>query len=210
MNYELIKVCGMRDADNIRAVEALGIDWLGLIFAPKSSRYVAERPAYLPTRCKRVGVFVNASLEEVTEHIAAFGLDLVQLHGSESPAYIADLRQATSVSVIKVFSIATADDLVQTQAYEGLVDYFLFDTKGQLAGGNGTQFDWSVLSEYRGNTPFLLSGGIGPDDAARVSAFDHPKCIGIDLNSRFETAPALKDITLLKSFLEQINKKEHE
>lgn len=121
MNYELIKVCGMRDADNIRAVEALGIDWLGLIFAPKSSRYVAERPAYLPTRCKRVGVFVNASLEEVTEHIAAFGLDLVQLHGSESPAYIADLRQATSVSVIKVFSIATADDLVQTQAYEGLV-----------------------------------------------------------------------------------------
>lgn len=202
----IVKVCGMREAENIRAVEALGVDWMGFIFWEHSSRNVCQRPAYLPTRTKRVGVFVDAPLDVVCQHVEAFGLDVVQLHGSESPAYLHDLRTALAgaVLIVKAFSIATRDDLLQTSLYEGLADYFLFDTKAQLVGGNGRKFDWAVLAHYDGSTPFLLSGGIGPDDAARLSAFSHPRLAGIDLNSRFEISPALKNVELLKQFLYDI------
>ena len=202
----MIKVCGMREAENIRAVEALGIDLMGFIFWPKSKRYVSERPAYLPTQCKRVGVFVNASIEEIMQKVQDYALDYIQLHGSESPEYAQRLRSVygDSVAVIKAFNIATKEDLEATKPYEGLADYFLFDTKAQLPGGSGRQFDWSVLADYVGETPFLLSGGLGPDDAERVKAFNHPKCVGIDLNSKFEVEPALKDIQKLKTFLEQL------
>ena len=202
----MIKVCGMREAENIRAVEALGIDLMGFIFWPKSSRYVNERPAYLPTQCKRVGVFVNASIEEIMQKVQDYALDYIQLHGSESPEYAQRLRSVygDSVAVIKAFNIATKEDLEATKSYEDLADYFLFDTKAQLPGGSGQQFDWSMLADYVGETPFLLSGGIGPDDAERVKAFNHPKCVGIDLNSKFEVEPALKDIQKLKTFLEQL------
>ena len=202
----MIKVCGMREAENIRAVEALGIDLMGFIFWPKSSRYVNERPAYLPTQCKRVGVFVNASIEEIMQKVQDYALDYIQLHGSESPEYAQRLRSVygDSVAVIKAFNIATKEDLEATKSYEGLADYFLFDTKAQLPGGSGQQFDWSVLADYVGETPFLLSGGIGPDDAESVKAFHHPKCVGFDLNSKFEIEPALKDIQKLKTFLEQL------
>ncbi len=202
----IVKVCGMREAENIRAVEALGVDWMGFIFWEHSSRCVCQRPAYLPTRAKRVGVFVDASLDVVCQHVEAFGLDVVQLHGSESPTYLHDLRNALAgdVLIVKAFSIATRDDLLQTSLYEGLADFFLFDTKAQLVGGNGRKFDWAVLAHYNGSTPFLLSGGIGPDDASRLSAFSHPRLAGIDLNSRFEAAPALKNVELLKQFLYDI------
>ena len=201
----MIKVCGMRESENIRKVEALGIDLMGFIFWPKSSRYVNERPAYLPTQCKRVGVFVNEDIDKV-KHIAEdYALDFIQLHGSESPEQISHLSPlASHLSIIKAFNIATKEDLKATKPYEGIVDYFLFDTKAQLPGGTGKQFDWSVLANYIGNTPFLLSGGIGPDDAERVKAFHHPKCVGFDLNSKFEIEPALKDIQKLKTFLEQL------
>ena len=202
----IVKVCGMREAENIRAVEALGVDWMGFIFWEHSSRNVCQRPAYLPTQAKRVGVFVDAPLDVVCQHVEAFGLDVVQLHGSESPAFLHDLRKALAgdVLIVKAFSIATRDDLLPTSLYEGLADYFLFDTKAQLVGGNGRKFDWSVLAHYDGSTPFLLSGGIGPDDASRLSAFSHPRLAGIDLNSRFEAAPALKNVELLKQFLYDI------
>ena len=195
----------MRESENIRKVEALGIDLMGFIFWPKSSRYVNERPAYLPTQCKRVGVFVNEDIDKV-KHIAEdYALDFIQLHGSESPEQISHLSPlASHLSIIKAFNIATKEDLKATKPYEGIVDYFLFDTKAQLPGGTGKQFDWSVLANYIGNTPFLLSGGIGPDDAERVKAFNHPKCVGYDLNSKFEVEPALKDIQKLKTFLEQL------
>ena len=199
----IVKVCGMRDAENIRAVEALGIDMMGFIFWPKSSRYVSERPAYLPTSCQRVGVFVDESIDKVMQYAAAFQLDVIQLHGGESPEYVSRLK---GLKVIKAFNIATADDLKQVKLYEGLADCFLFDAKGRSVGGNGTQFDWDVLQGYTGKTPFLLSGGIGPDDAGRVTDFEHPRCIGIDLNSRFETAPGLKDVNKLKAFLEKVKK----
>ncbi|MBR0268610.1 MAG: phosphoribosylanthranilate isomerase [Prevotella sp.] len=202
----IVKVCGMREAENIRAVEALGVDWMGFIFWEHSSRCVSQRPAYLPTRAKRVGVFVDAPLDVVCQHVETFGLDVVQLHGSESPAYLHNLRNALAgaVLIVKAFSIATRDDLLQTSLYEGLADFFLFDTKAQLVGGNGRKFDWTVLAHYVGSTPFLLSGGIGPDDASRLSAFSHPRLAGIDLNSRFEISPALKNVELLKQFLYDI------
>lgn len=199
----IIKVCGMRESDNIRAVEQLGIDWLGFIFWPDSSRYVAAPPAYLPQRAKRVGVFVDASRDEVLQHVADYQLDIIQLHGHESHDYVQALRTDVPL-IIKAFNIATSSDLEKAKPYEGLVNYLLFDAKGKSVGGNGTQFDWSVLNAYHGQTPFLLSGGIGPDDAERVKAFRHPKCIGIDLNSRFETKPALKDIQKLTTFLTQL------
>lgn len=203
MNCELIKVCGMRDAENIREVEALGIDMMGFIFYPKSSRYVSERPKYLPTKCKRVGVFVDATIEDIRQHIADYSLDIIQLHGHESPDFIRQLRAlcGDSIAIIKAFNIATKEDLEATAPYVGLVDYFLFDTKGPSAGGNGEKFDWSVLDAYNGDTPFLLSGGIGPDDAERILDYHHSKCIGIDLNSRFEIEPGIKDIVKIKTFL---------
>jgi phosphoribosylanthranilate isomerase len=196
----------MREAENIRAVEALGIDLMGFIFWPKSKRYVSERPAYLPTQCKRVGVFVNEDIETIKRITEDYALDYIQLHGSESPEYAQRLRSVygDSVAVIKAFNIATKEDLEATKPYEGLADYFLFDTKAQLPGGSGQQFDWSVLADYVGETPFLLSGGIGPDDAGRVKAFNHPKCVGIDLNSKFEVEPALKDVNQLKDFISNL------
>ena len=214
----IIKVCGMREAENIREVEKISIlhslqakrasssaqfsiNWMGFIFWPKSSRYVSRKPDYLPTNCKRVGVFVDEDIEKV-KHIADdYALDYIQLHGHESPEYAAQLK---GMHLIKAFNIATKEDLEATKPYEGLVDYFLFDTKGKSVGGNGEKFDWTVLDAYQGDTPFLLSGGIGPDDAERVKTFHHPKCIGIDLNSRFETAPAIKDINKLKEFIKTV------
>ena len=199
----------MRDAENIRQTNALGIDMMGFIFWPKSSRYVSSRPAYMPQKVKKVGVFVNEDIETIKQIAEDYALDYIQLHGSESPLEAKELRDW---KVIKAFNIMTSEDLKQTEAYEGCVNYFLFDTRkpskeagGWLPpGGTGEKFDWSVLEAYHGDTPFLLSGGIGPDDTERVKAFHHPKCIGIDLNSRFEIEPGLKDINKLKQFIENI------
>ena len=200
----IIKVCGMREADNIRKIEALGIDLIGFIFWPKSSRYVSERPAYLPTQCKRVGVFVDEDIETV-KHIAdEYALDYIQLHGHESPEYCIQLQ---GFHLIKAISVSSRDDIATYKAYEGFVDYLLFDTKCTSVGGSGQQFDWSILDSYDGSLPFMLSGGIGPHDASLINAFHHPRCIGIDLNSRFETAPGLKDVDALRKFLEELNRK---
>lgn len=204
----------MREAENIREVEALGKEFsilssqfsiymMGFIFWPRSSRYVSERPAYLPQKAKRVGVFVNEDLEQLRHLAEDFALDIIQLHGSESPEYAQQLRDW---KVIKAFNIATKEDFEATKPYEGIADYFLFDTKGKSVGGNGEKFNWSLLADYVGETPFLLSGGIGPDDAARIKAFHHPRCIGIDLNSRFECSPGVKDIQKLSTFLKNVSR----
>ena len=222
----IIKVCGMRDAENIREVERLSTEmsmlnpqwaiyWMGFIFWPKSSRYVSKRPAYLPQKTKKVGVFVDATIDDIKQKVQEYGLDIIQLHGHESPEFVKELSlhystrpyrvgAESGVFLIKAFNIATKEDFEATKPYEGLVNYFLFDAKAQLPGGNGQQFDWSVLADYVGETPFLLSGGIGPDNAERVKVFHHPCCIGIDLNSRFEIAPALKDTNKLKEFFEKL------
>ena len=197
----IIKVCGMREEQNISDLEKLDIDWMGMIFWSGSKRYVSRPPSRLPQRVKKVGVFVDASLDDIRQHVSDYQLDIIQLHGHETPAFLEALKPLT---LIKAFNIADASDLQKTKAYEGIADYFLFDTKGKIVGGNGEKFDWTVLTAYEGATPFLLSGGIGPDDVQKVKQFHHHKCIGIDLNSRFESAPGLKDIVQLQTFIKQI------
>ena len=205
----IIKVCGMRDPENIRAVEQAGPDWMGFIFWPGSKRYVAAPPAYLPTACKRVGVFVDATLDDILLRVQQCRLDLVQLHGHESPVFCRQLKTALrTTSLIKSIGIATAEDLRVTADYADVADYFLFDTKSPQYGGTGQRFDWNILAAYEGTTPFLLSGGIDSSDLPRLgewfrggSASGAAKCIGIDLNSRFEKAPGIKDAALLRIFI---------
>jgi len=221
MEKMIIKVCGMRDGENIRHVAELGVDWIGMIFWPKSPRNVTMIPTHagiIPDRgtdignfkAKRVGVFVDEMAQNIITRVVNFQLDLIQLHGHETPTLIRNLRRTLDpdirpgVKFIKAISVESCDDIATYRDYEDCVDCFLFDTKCQTVGGSGEQFDWNVLEAYDGDVPFLLSGGIGPDDAERVRNFHHPKCIGIDLNSRFETEPAIKDITKLKQFLEQL------
>lgn len=199
----IIKVCGMREADNIRAVEAAGPDWMGFIFYPRSPRCVTEVPGYLPHHCRRVGVFVNAETTHIEDKARQWHLDLIQLHGDESPQQCRDLK-AHGLCVIRAFRVAAPHDLSATADYSDCCDYFLFDTPTKDFGGSGRQFDWQLLNHYTGTTPFLLSGGLGPGDIAALQSFRHPACCGIDLNSRFETAPALKDAAALKDFIQHI------
>jgi phosphoribosylanthranilate isomerase len=215
----------MRDPQNIAEVSKLGIDMMGFIFWPKSPRYVSQissRAGIIPDRVdddmldgrkadvKYVGVFVDDMPQNIVTRVVNYELDIVQLHGSESPVMIDNLRRTLDpdihpgIQIMKALSIASEEDLKRYQDYVGHVDYFLFDTKTPLVGGSGKQFDWSILEDYDGDVPFLLSGGIGPDDVARVKAFHHPKMLGIDLNSRFETAPAVKDVEQLRSFVNEL------
>lgn len=200
----LIKVCGMTDATNIRAVEALGVDWMGFVFYARSPRCVTRLPDYLPNRARRVGVFVNRPMEEVIEIARQYRLDYLQLHGKESPAYCHRLKER-GYKLIKAFSIAQKEDFPEADTYEA--DYYLFDTKTIGYGGSGRQFDWQLLDHYHGTTPFLLSGGIGPDTAEPVSSFRHPLWAGIDLNSKFEIRPGLKDVDKLRTFITQFKEK---
>lgn len=204
----ICKVCGMREPRNIRAIEALRPDWMGFILWAGSPRYVSAPPAYLPTSpVRRVGVFVNASHEEILRQVLAFRLDILQLHGSESPLYCRQLGRFLSdtglppLKFVKVFNISCAFDLAAASDYYGTVDYFLFDTRSPMPGGSGHQFDWNILRAYNGPIPFLLSGGIGPDDLLRLREYHHPRCVGFDLNSRFEIEPGLKDPALLATFI---------
>lgn len=199
----IIKVCGMTQATNIREVESLGVDWMGFIFHPRSPRYVGERPGYLPRKAKRVGVFVNDSLEHIRQRREEFGLHLIQLHGDEPPAFCREV-QALGVGVIKAIPVAGPCDLEATLSYEGSCDYLLFDTKTQQRGGSGIPFDWQLLQAYQGRTPFLLSGGIGPDSLQALRHLQHPQWAGIDLNSRFESTPGLKEPSLLNNFLNEL------
>ena len=243
-----VKVCGMRDANNIRAVSQLGVDMIGFIFYPKSPRYVqmlssmagiipdyseerfknlrpqAEKSEILegsvtttetsdatPTKLPaRVGVFVDDMPQNIVTRVYNYHLDYIQLHGNEPRETIENLRATLDpdiqpgIKIIKAISVSSAEDIQKYKEYVGAVDLFLFDTKCKTVGGSGEQFDWQVLEHYDGETPFLLSGGIGPEDVNRVKAFHHPKCIGIDLNSKFEIEPALKDVEKLKDFLEKL------
>lgn len=203
----IVKVCGMRDAANIRQLdEALIADWMGFIFFEKSSRNVTTIPDYLPRNSKRVGVFVNESIKVILERKNSFSLDIIQLHGHESSDYCRELRNELpdDVQIIKMIQVESVEDLQSTANYEGIIDYFLFETKCQSYGGSGKQFDWDILCNYKGATPFLITGGITASDAGKVRTFTHKKFAGIDLNSKFEVAPAMKDITLLKNFINEL------
>lgn len=204
INGKIIKVCGMREAENIRDVEALqDVDMLGFIFYPKSPRYVYELPAYLPLNAHRVGVFVNEDKEVVKMYADRFGLGYVQLHGNESPEYCRTLH-STGLKIIKAFSIARPKDLKDVDNYEEVCDLFLFDTKCEQYGGSGNQFDWDILQSYNGRVPFLLSGGINLYSANALKEFKHPNLAGYDLNSRFELKPGEKDTERIRTFLNEL------
>ena len=195
----------MTDASNIRQVAETGVDWIGMIFWQPSSRCCHDPGVAqtIPEGIQRVGVFVDEEVETIVRRTEECGLNRVQLHGRETATSIRQLRQRLpqGVEIIKAISIHTLDDLALAKAYEPLADYLLFDTKCETVGGSGRQFDWSILNHYQGQRPFLLSGGIGPDDARRLAAFSHPQLAGYDLNSRFETAPGIKNVEALQRFL---------
>lgn len=212
----------MRDADNIRDISALGVDMIGLIFYPPSPRYVQQFssgagiiPDYAPDMGKtplRVGVFVDDMPQNIVTRVYNYKLDYIQLHGNEPRETLENLRATIDpdikpkIKIIKAISVSSAEDIKKYKEYVGAADLFLFDTKCKTVGGSGEQFDWQVLQAYDGDVPFLLSGGIGPDDAERIKNFHHPKCLGIDLNSKFEIEPALKDVEKLKQFLVKVKK----
>lgn len=203
----VVKVCGMREATNIRSVEALGIDLMGFIFWEKSKRNVYRIPDYLPKHCKRVGVFVNASKEEILRKVSEFSLHFIQLHGNESPGFLLDLRQSLvsqglqDVGIIRMVAVHSENDARQAAEWDGIADLLLFETPSTGFGGSGHSFNWNSLSAYHGVTPFLLSGGIGMGSLENLRAFHHPKWLGIDLNSRFELSPSVKDVEQLQIFL---------
>lgn len=207
----LIKVCGLRDPENIRQVAAIqGVNLVGLIFYPRSPRYVdseeTAKAVSVLTTVKVAGVFVNETPEEVVRKAAQYHLCFIQLHGSETPEYLSALRTLLPVGtkLIKAFSIKKEEDLLQASGYETHCEYLLFDTPTTGYGGSGRSFDWNILQYYTGATPFLLSGGIGPDSLTTLRHFHHRLWAGIDLNSRFESAPAMKDTERLSGFIQNI------
>ncbi|MFC4222175.1 phosphoribosylanthranilate isomerase [Flagellimonas marina] len=227
-----LKICGMHH--NPTDVAQLQPDYLGFIFWEPSSRYFKGVMPQLPKSIKKVGVFVDATVEEVLEKVAQYHLDTVQLHGKESPEYCLELKEnflsfraqsrkkkvvpldgvsttldLTNLEIIKVFSIKDDFDFSVLKDYENVCDFFLFDTKGKLPGGNGYTFDWSILENYASTKPFFLSGGIGLESLEKLKEFIKSPaskyCYAIDVNSRFETEPGLKNIKQLKVFQESLS-----
>ncbi len=209
-----IKVCGITQLKQLQQLDGLNIDFAGLIFYKESPRYVVgkiskEELQSTDFDIKKVGVFVNAEYDEIMQTVEDYGLDVVQLHGDETPELCEQLSD--NVEVIKAFSIdantGSIDKLVEE--YDAVCDYYLFDSsplsaspgrggeKAALPGGTGIQFDWKLIKKYKIEKPFFLSGGIGLDDAAKVKAFKHPDFIGIDINSKFEKEPGIKDMALV-------------
>ncbi len=227
-----LKVCGMKYSGNIKEVAALQPDYLGFIFWEPSKRYFEGSIPEISSIIKKVGVFVNAPLEVVISEVDKHNLQAVQLHGDESPEYCKELeviflsfrepsrkkkidetppelnQKSNSVEIIKVFSIRNGFDFKDLKPYEDVCDYFLFDTKGELPGGNGYKFDWRLLEKYPSKKPYFLSGGIGLDEKENVQSFLQGKaskyCYAIDVNSKFEIAPGLKNIEDLKEFIKNI------
>ena len=204
-----LKICGMKYPDNILEVGSLLPDYMGFIFWDKSARYFDGTLPTLPKTIKKTGVFVNASQDDILEKVTKYDLQAVQLHGHESVAFCQELKNilAKSIEIIKVFSVDSEFDFNQLEPFETVCDYFLFDTKGKLPGGNGTTFDWKVLEQYPSQKPFFLSGGIGLDEIDLVKQIlktDLP-IYAIDVNSKFEIEARLKDKEKLDRFKQKIN-----
>tara|TARA_B100001778_G_C18437119_1_gene560631 strand:+ start:35 stop:649 length:615 start_codon:yes stop_codon:yes gene_type:complete len=202
-----LKVCGMKYKANIKAIAALKPDYMGFIFYENSARCVTEKIPQIPEGITKVGVFVNARLELVQKAILEYDLEVVQLHGTESPEYCQELK-TDAIEIIKAFSVKDQFDFSELIPYEPHADYFLFDTKGPNPGGNGFCFDWEVLKNYNSETPYFLSGGIGIKDIEKLKTFRSSKiaekCHAVDVNSKFELQPAYKDPIKLKSFIQKL------
>jgi phosphoribosylanthranilate isomerase len=205
-----IKVCGITQLKQLQQLEALNIDYAGLIFYKDSSRYMGDKITGKQIKdadfdIKKVGVFVDPGYSELLDAIYEYGLDIVQLHGNETPEMCEEL--SAEVEVIKAFRIPgdKAIDIDEMVAdYDAVCDYYLFDTAGlkESFGGTGQQFDWGILKKAKIEKPFFLSGGIGSDDAAKIKTFSHPDFFAIDVNSRFELSPGLKDMAAILKFLQ--------
>lgn len=202
-----LKVCGMKYTDNINEVALMQPDYLGFIFYEKSARYFETVIPKISKSIKKVGVFVDADIEEVIKNIKKHNLQVVQLHGHETLEYCKKLK-SQDIEIIKVFSIKDQFNFNDLKPFERVCDYFLFDTKGKLPGGNGYTFDWSILNNYTLTKPFFLSGGIGLAEINKIKMFQKSKsskyCYAIDINSQFEIEPGIKDIEKLKTFKSQI------
>lgn len=196
----------MRQLDNIRAISKVGPDWMGFIFYSKSKRSACDLDpdqlnAYLDKNVKRVGVFVNATMAEITKRAKVFALDFIQLHGDETVDFVQTLSDQ-GLRVIKVFRVSKSLPVEEIRAFEPFVNFFLFDTQTPNYGGSGQKFDWQILKEYDSDVPFLLSGGLQLEDIEDIQHLKHSKLAGIDINSRFETSPGLKDINKVKALKE--------
>lgn len=213
-----LKVCGMKYQENIAQVAGLSPDYLGFIFYEKTLRHFKEQTIAVPSGIKKIGVFVAEPTAVVLEKIKTFKLDAVQLHGNESPEYCADLIRliansgyALDIEIIKVFSIKNEFNFNELKPFEDLCNFFLFDTKGEQPGGNGFTFDWSVLNDYPSTKPFFLSGGIGLNQVKEVESFLSSSaaqyCHALDVNSKFEDAPGLKNIEHLIQFKNTLKEK---
>jgi len=205
-----IKVCGMKDAENIEAISQLEVDYLGFIFYKASPRY-AETPVKLAQTIRKVGVFVNENQESILEKVKQFDLDVIQLHGHETPEFCENISEALAkngcpkVELWKVFSIKTPEDFEGMEAYSFYVNKYLLDTKGQYRGGNGQKFDWQMLYQKDFSKPVMLSGGIGAEDAkAVVKLYQDGIIEGVDVNSGFEDEPGFKNKTAIKKFIKTI------
>jgi phosphoribosylanthranilate isomerase len=207
-----IKVCGITEFKQLQQLDGLDIDFAGLIFYKESPRYIGDRLSKKEVKnadfdLKKVGVFVNPEMIDVLDAIDEYGLEVVQLHGNESPEMCEDL--SSEVEVIKAFHIKdNKEDIDKMVAdYDAVCDYYLFDKATDYSiGGTGIQFDWTILTKAKIEKPFFLSGGIGPDDAAKVKAFKHPDIFGVDINSLFEKEPGVKDMSKILQFRQGMKK----
>jgi phosphoribosylanthranilate isomerase len=200
-----VKVCGMRDQENILQIKELNPDYLGFIFYPKSPRYVDlfdKNLISLLHPIKKTAVFVNAPLDEVKMNLNEYQFEAVQLHGKESPDYCKEVKRE-GVEVIKAFGIHENFEWKLLESYLDVVDYFLFDTYTNAHGGSGKTFNWEFLKDYPFEKKYFLSGGIGPENFERALAIQDERLYGLDLNSRFEDSPGLKNIELLKTVLKK-------
>ena len=195
----------MRSPDNIIALSQLAPDYMGFIFWENSKRFVKAPTPHLPDSIKKTGVFVNASFSYINDTAIQHQLQAVQLHGIESPDFCKKLK-TTELEIIKAFAVNSDFDFSVLKTYESVCDYFLFDTKGKLPGGNGNHFDWALLRNYHAKKPFFLSGGIGPGDQDNIASIINLNLplYAIDINSKFEIKPALKNIEVIKQFKETL------
>ena len=195
-----IKVCGLKYPDNIESVAALNPDFMGFVFYEKSPRFVGESIGEtlkrIPTDVNRTAVFVNETSENIDKLVDAYNFDVIQLHGDESPDFCNLFRD--KVKVMKAFGLTAGFDFDRLKAYVNNVDFFLFDAKTDTYGGSGNTFNWSLLDKYNLEIPFFLSGGISPDNMEQIKDIQHPQLYGVDLNSKFEDLPGVKNIAQLE------------
>ena len=201
-----LKVCGMKLENNISEISKLNPDFMGFIFWPKSKRFFNEKSIRISNKINKVGVFVNQDYDFIIDKINNFKLDFIQLHGDEDYQFCKKIK--TRCKVIKVFNIGSDFDFEILSSFESVCDYFLFDTKGDSYGGNGIKFDWQLLNKYPSKKPFLLSGGVDITDFTEILKIKELNIplIGIDINSKFEFEPGLKNIKKVKELLKKMKK----